>query len=72
MAFWGGKVVTSNSVRSLWTCSNLSRLTLECIFRTRIKVEHIEVGLQNLRSAAITALTFPHHLGSIYSEGIFL
>ena len=53
----GGAAFTSESLRSLWTCSNLRSLTLES-FKIELKAEDLEAGLQHLRSAAITPLTF--------------
>ena len=54
-----GDVITSESLRALWTCPNLRRLTLESD-QDRIEPEDIEAGLQHLRSAGRTFS--PHHI----------
>lgn len=52
---FGGDVLTSESLR---TCGNLRCLTLD-LRDYELEVEHLEAGLQHLRSAAITPLTLP-------------
>ena len=49
---WGERL-HSESLRFLWTCSNLRSLVLES-YNIELKAEHLEAGLQHLRSAAIT------------------
>ena len=67
MEIKGGKVITSKSLGSLWTCANLRRLTLESL-DIEIEADHLEAGLQHLRSAALTPRTLSHHLGNMHSE----
>ena len=56
MELWGGNAFTSESLRPLWTCSNLRSLTLETSY-SDLKAEHLEAGLQHLRSPATSPLT---------------